>query len=52
MGLLRELVALLPQQRSVKANEVLRRARRFVGADERQIEDIIRNLEEDLRNAQ
>lgn len=52
IGLLRELVALLPEQRGVKANDALRRARRFVGADDREIEDIVRNLEEDLRNAQ
>ena len=52
IGLLRELVALLPEQRGVKANEALRRARRFVGADERDLEAIVRKLEEDLRNAQ
>ena len=52
IGLLRELVALLPEQRGVKANEALRRARRFVGVDDRAVEDIVRNLEEGLRNAQ
>ena len=52
IGLLRELVALLPEQRGTKANDALRRARRFVGVDDRYIEDIVRNLEEDLRNAQ